>query len=323
METNTFKNLSQKARISAQNDRKAAKAVSDPTIPSVERVARAPTSSSKAIENRLDDIECALKKLELNLNLVDGDTEDATEFEDLKKDILLKCKNNKNTDDLTNFISSMESKRNNNRLKGIVNWLSFICSLIPIINQTSLPQIISKRFTSEDIGSAYNIFQNYMIMLGEIFKAALEGLSSNNENIDRFDKAFEVDFFPTPLTNVTAKITRVPGTLISSISSIPSIIQKIYKLSTPLQITAISGGKEFSKKLCKNYNRLLQIFLLSMFIYILLNSKIRLRQDKTPHNITDMSNIADMFNTSRFIEISGGKKATKGKKAKKPTKSVR
>ena len=314
-----FRTLAHRARTAAQNDRKATRATratraaSDPTIPSVERVVRAPTSSTKSIEKRLDDIECSLKKLELNLSLVDGDTEDATEFSNLKKEIRKKCKIG---DDLDEFLRSMDSKRDNNRLKRIVNWLSFICSVIPLFNQIALPQILSAKFTSKEIETTYSIFKNYIMKIVVIFEKVLNGLVSYKDEIEMLDNALEVDFFPSIGSTVIARASRVPGTIITQI---PSIIRSVNNLSKPLQIEAISKGKQFSKKLCKNYNMILSTFLLSMFMYILFHSKIKFRADNTHHNITDMFK---MMNTTSFLTNSGGGKKTKKTKKTKKSKKI-
>ena len=328
----SLKKVAEDMIISARKDRKTAQAAqaaqaahaaqspSYPTIPSVERVARASTSSSKSIEKRLDYIECALKKLEFNLSLVDGDTEDAKEFDDFKKEIREKCKTG---DDIDEFLRSMDSKRDNNRLKRIVNWLSFICSVIPLLNQTALPQILSTKFTSKEIETTYSIFQIYVMKVVGIFEKVLNGVVSYKDEIEMLDSALEVDFFPSIGSTAIARASRIPGliasTAIAHASSVPgsiatqlpTIISNVRELSKTLQIEAISKGKQFSKNLCKNYNKILSTFLLSMFIYILLHSKIRLRTDNTHHNITDMFNTMNM---TSFLKNSGGKKAKKSAK---------
>lgn len=304
----SFKKVAEDMIISARKNKIAAQAANDPTIPSVERVARASTSSNKSIEKRLDYIECALKKLEFNLSLVDGDTEDATEFEDFKKEIRKKCKTG---DDIDKFLHSMESKRDNNRLKKIVNWLSFICSVISFFNQSAIPQVLSAKFTSEEIGTAYNIFQIYVMKVVGIFEKFLNGLVSYKDEIEILDNALEVDFFPQLGSTAIARASRVPGSIATQL---PTIINNVSELSKTLRIEAISKGKQFSNNLCKNYNKILSTFLLSMFIYILLHSKIKLRTNNTHHNI---HNITDMFNTmnmTSFLKNSGGKKAKKSAK---------
>lgn len=301
----SFKNAAKAVIISARKDRIAAQSPSDPTIPSVERVARASTSSNKSIEKRLDYIECALKKLELNLSLVDGDTEDAIDFDDFKNEIRKKCKTG---DDIDEFLRSMDSKRDNNRLKRIVNWLSFICSVIPLLNQTALPQILSTKFTSKEIETTYSIFQIYVMKVVGIFEKVLNGVVSYKDEIEMLDNALEVDFFPSIGSTAIAHASRVPGSIATQL---PTIISNVRELSKTLQIEAISKGKQFSKNLCKNYNKILSTFLLSMFIYILLHSKIRLRTDNTHHNITDMFNTMNM---TSFLKNSGGKKAKKSAK---------
>lgn len=301
----SLKKVAEDMIISARKDRIAAQSPSDPTIPSVERVARASTSSNKSIEKRLDYIECALKKLELNLSLVDGDTEDAKEFDDFKNEIRKKCKTG---DDIDEFLRSMDSKRDNNRLKKIVNWLSFICSVIPLLNQTALPQILSTKFTSKEIETTYSIFQIYVMKVVGIFKNFLNSVVSYKDEIEMLDNALEVDFFPSIGSTAIAHASRVPGSIATQL---PTIISNVRELSKTLQIEAISKGKQFSKNLCKNYNKILSTFLLSMFIYILLHSKIRLRTDNTHHNITDMFNTMNM---TSFLKNSGGKKAKKSAK---------
>ena len=147
-----------------------------------------------------------------------------------------------------------------------------------------------------------------------IFEKVLNGVVSYKDEIEILDNALEVDFFPQLGSTAIARASRLPGSIATQL---PTIISLVSELSNTLRIEAISKGKQFSKKLCKNYNKILSTFLLSMFIYILLHSKIRLRPDNTHHNITDMFNTMNM---TSFLKNSGGKKAKKSKKSKKSKK---
>jgi hypothetical protein len=306
-----FRTLADKARTTAASTKntraKSAPTASlaSPTMPSVERVSRVSSSSSKSIDKRLDDIECALKKLELNLILVDGDGEDFDEYSNLKKNLKEKCKADT---ELSDFLSSMDNKRNSNRLKKLINWLSLICPLITLFNQTSLSQIISAKFTNKDLGIADTTFQKYAITAGGIFTEFLDGIEKHKDNIDILDKAYEVEIVPQIANTVFANITRVPGTIMTQL---PSIIRRVHVLSKPMLIDVISKGKHYSSKLCKSYNILITTFYLSMFMYILFYSKFRFKPDNTHHNITDMFK---NMNTTTFLKNSGGKKSKKAAK---------
>jgi len=304
-----FKELAHKARISnaaTQKDKKYTRAQSAPAAfatPSVERFLH--TTSS--IEKRLDDIECSIKKIELNLILVDGEGEDYAEYSDLKNKLKGICKQDTT---LNEFLSSMDNKRNSNRLKRLINWLSLICPLITIFNQTAIPQLISEKITNKDLEIAYPIFQKYAIAAGRIFTEFLNSVEKQKDTVEILDKVYEIDPFSGIINRVLANATRVPGTIVQ----LPSIIRKVHTLSEPLLIEVISKGKHYSSKLCKSYNIIIKIFYLAMFMYILYHSKIRLRGDNTHHNITDMFK---NMNMTSFLKNSGGKKSKKSKKSKK------
>jgi hypothetical protein len=304
----TFKEISVKARIAAQKDKNASAPAAMPSAPSVERIARSTTSSSKSIDKRLDDIECALRKLELNLTLVDGEGEDFQEYSKLKTNLKKICRTDTTLDE---FLTNMDNKRNSNRLKKLINWLSLICPLIISFNQSSLPKIISEKFTSQDIKIAETTFQKYAKKVGEVFSNFLSGVAGYKDEIDIAGAVLEVDIIPAIGNTALANTIRAPETIINS----------VYALSEPLRINAISKGKYYSSKLCISYNILITTFYLSMFMYILYNSKFRLRDDATHPNIAEMFKT---MNATLFLKNSGGKKSKKTKKAaKKQLKSVR
>jgi hypothetical protein len=274
------------------------------------------------IDKRLDDIECSLKKLELNLRLVDADDIEATEFEKLKEKIRNKCETDKNKEE---FLTSMTTKRYNNRLKKIVNYLSFICPVLSIINQTSIPNIISTELAPYVIKDALTNLHLYAGHASTKFQKVLDGAASN---VDLVDKALETDLFSLPddlkgkisdlRTSVSSKGSAVsksvsklanviditPGNLVVKL---PLITKYVAELCSSLKIRV---GNNVSKTLLNKYNILYFTYCLSMF-YILLHSKIKFRVDKD-------SNIFDMFNaTNATIEQEGsGKKGKKMKKSK-------
>ena len=278
---------------------------------------------TRDVDKRLDDIECSIKKLELNLKLVDSEDIEEQNFFKLKDEIGDKCKNDvKKTKE---FLTSMTTKRYENRLKKIVNYLSFICPVLTIINQTSIPNIINTtELTPAIIRSSLNIFQSYVVNVSNVFQEILDGTT---ETVDLLDKGLETDLFPLPddlptkMTTLSANvltladnITDMPGNLVVKL---PVIFKYVSKLCSSQNIRIV--GSNVSKTLLKKYNLLFFTFCLSMF-YILLYSKVRLRVDKD-------SNIFDMFNTTNSTNLlmqgSGKKgKKSKGTKLKKPKKKV-
>jgi len=310
-----FKELAHKARISnaaIQKDKKYTRAQSAPAAPAAPAAQSAPSverflHTTSSIEKRLDDIECSIKKIELNLILVDGEGEDYAEYSDLKNKLKGICKQDTTLND---FLSSMDNKRNSNRLKRLINWLSLICPLITIFNQTAIPQLISEKITNKDLEIAYPTFQKYAIAAGRIFTEFLNSVEKQKDTVEILDKVYEIDPFAGIINSVLANTTRVPGTIVQ----LPSIIRKVHALSEPMRIEVISKGKHYSSKLCKSYNIIIKIFYLAMFMYILYNSKFRLRGDNTHHNITD---VFKNMNMTSFLKNSGGKKSKKSKKTKK------
>lgn len=277
---------------------------------------------SSNIDKRLDDIECSLKKLEFNLRLVDEDDIKEPEFSNLKDKIRVKCKTDKNTEE---FLTSMTTKRYNNRLKKIVNYLSFICPVLSIINQTSIPTIISTELAPAVIKDTLNSLHLFAGQSSTKFQKVLDSTTSN---VDLVDKALETDLFSLPdnfetiisalisnfktslsnkgtaVSNSVSKIVNdiaiVPGYLTTNL---PVITKYVAELCSSLKINVV--GKNISKTLLNKYNILYFTYCLSMF-YILLHSKIRLRVDA--HNTTTIN--------ATITEEGGGKKSKKVKKSK-------
>lgn len=275
---------------------------------------------SSNIDKRLDDIECSLKKLEFNLRLVDEDDIKEPEFSNLKDKIRVKCKTDMNTEE---FLTSMTTKRYNNRLKKIVNYLSFICPVLSIINQTSIPTIISTELAPEVIKDTLNSLHLFAGQSSTKFQKVLDSTTSN---VDLVDKALETDLFSLPdnfktrisalisalTSNVSNKGTAVSNSVSKIVNNIaivpgylttnlPVITKYVAELCSSLKINV--DGKNVSKTLLNKYNILYFTYCLSMF-YILLHSKIRLRVDT--HNTTNAT----------ITEEGGGKKSKKVKKSK-------
>jgi hypothetical protein len=280
--------------------------------------------NSNNIESRLNDIECTLKKLELNLKLVDSEDIETDEFSNLKHEISVKCKHDsKNTKE---FLTNMETKRYDNRLKKIVNYLSFICPVLTIINQTSIPTIINTEFAPEVIKSSLNNFQLYVEVVSKNFQEVLNGTTNT---IDILDKALETDLFSIPynfenkmsslkssisnkgsslktgVSTLANKIATLPGNLTTKL---PDIINYVAQLCSSLNIRGV--GNSVSKTLLKKYNLLYFTFCLSMF-YVMLYSKIRLRVDEK----SNIFNILNTTNTTNLLMQGSGKKGKKVKKS--------
>ena len=271
---------------------------------------------SHNIDKRLDDIECSLKKLELNLRLVDADDIEEPEFSNLKDKIRDKCKADKNKEE---FFTSMTTKRYNNRLKKIVNYLSFICPVLSIINQTSIPNIISMEFAPDVIRSSLTDLHLYAGDLSKNFQMVLDGTASN---VDLLDKGLETDILSFPdnfktridalmkgISNKGTSVSKGVSKLVNDIAimpgnlttKLPVITKYVYELCSSLKIRVVNSN--VSKTLLNKYNILYFTYCLSMF-YILLHSKIRLRVDA--HNTTNAT----------ITENGGGKKSKKVKKSK-------
>lgn len=276
--------------------------------------------STGNINKRLDDIECSLKKLELNLRLVDEDDIKESEFSVLKDKIRDKCETDKNKEE---FLTSMTTKRYNNRLKKIVNYLSFICPVLSIINQTSIPNIISTELAPAVIKDTLTSLHLFAGQSSTKFQKVLDSATSN---VDLVDKGLETDLFSLPdnlktiisdlktgvsnkgtavsksVSKIANDIAIVPGYLTTNL---PVITKYVAELCSSLKIRVV--GKNISKTLLNKYNILYFTYCLSMF-YILLHSKIRLRVDT--HNTTNATIIQD------DEQAFGGKKSKKVKKSK-------
>lgn len=273
---------------------------------------------SHKMEKRLDNVECSLKKLELNLRLVDGDDIDEEEFTKLKNEIEVKCNNDiKNT---KKFLNEMINKKDNNSLKKIVKYLIFIGPVLSTITQTVIPYIVEKELSPEIIKSFLNTYQTYIEHVSKIFQTILQG---GNDTVDLFDKGMEAEFFSVP-NNLTTKITTISDnalTLANDIINIqgnilvklPTILKYVSNVCSSLNIHGVASN--VSRKLLKKYNLLYFTFCLSMF-YILLYSKVKFRADKN-------SNIFHMFNTTNVTNLlmHGNGKKVKKSKSSKPKKN--
>ena len=124
-----FKELAHKARISnaaIQKDKKYTRAQSAPAAPVAPAAQSAPSverflHTTSSIEKRLDDIECSIKKIELNLILVDGEGENYAEYSDLKNKLKGICRVSCKLFNITIFLSVSYHLVTNSPSVSIVN----------------------------------------------------------------------------------------------------------------------------------------------------------------------------------------------------------
>lgn len=145
------------------------------------------TSPSVLVPNELTDnlynmvkkLQCDVKKLELNLKLVDSDNISTEDYNELRKQITSIC----GLDDgkTEEFFKNMDVKRGVNLLKRIVTYLQIIAPMCGILNLVVVPYIISGLKKIEEaakknlLGKCFRTFQK---SYGAI------GLMANNLTID-------------------------------------------------------------------------------------------------------------------------------------------
>ena len=167
------------------------------SAPAPRRASQSPRASPHSpqdmdeTEKRFRAIECSIKKIELQLKLVDGEIMSNKEYAALTAEII-KCDahNPDNLGEGTDFIMSVNNKRMDNRYKYILKFISIINPLLTACNIGFLQEIDTKEVSSELIGDAINKTNGYLNTLGSAINYFLE---NGNDGADKIDKLMDLN----------------------------------------------------------------------------------------------------------------------------------
>lgn len=248
---------------------------------------RASSSSSNATDKRLSAIECSIKKIELQLKLVDGEIMGNKEFGELKSEILDCSKPNfNNMDEIMEFLRSADNKRADNRYKYILNVVSIVCPLLSACNIGFLKEINPEEISTELIGDAINKTTNYLTNVKEAVNYFIE---NGDEGAGKIDTLIDLNILSSDAFDNYREVAGVSAVMIGKMSRNVLVLQK--ELCKYLVIKT----KKISNKI--GWNILSKTFCICVFYYILFSK------------IVGNGNGSDR--TGRFTEVDGGSKKKK------------
>ena len=217
-------------------------------------------------------LQCDVKKLELNLKLVDSDNMSTEDYNKLRDKIISICGDDGNTD---KFFKDMDVKRGVNLLKRVVTYLQMIATVCGILNLTAVPFIMSSVKKMDDysknvlltkcfrtfnksydmLASTANAFRinNYIDMLGLIEKAA---------GVDMIDGPVEI---ANPVQGKDA-LKKGLFDVVNSFST--NTVSVVKKLLHPFK-NDLNRGPQYNL-LINKCNKLWSIVCLSLWLYIIL-----------------------------------------------------
>ena len=232
----------------------------------------AASASADNLRNMVKKLQCDVKKLELNLKLVDSDNMSTEDYNKLRDKIISICGDDGNTD---KFFKDMDVKRGVNLLKRVVTYLQMIATVCGILNLTAVPFIMSSVKKMDDypknvlltkcfrtfnksydmLASTANAFRinNYIDMLGLIEKAA---------GVDMIDGPVEI---ANPVQGKDA-LKKGLFDVVNSFST--NTVSVVKKLLHPFKEEPNRGGQY--NLLINKCNKLWSIVCLSLWLYIIL-----------------------------------------------------
>jgi hypothetical protein len=230
--------------------------------------------SNASPDNILDmvkTLQCDVKKLELNLKLVDSDNMSTEDYNEIKEKIISICRDDENTQ---KFFKDMEVKRGVNLLKRVVTYLQMIAPICGIINLTAVPYITSsvKNMDVEHknalLVKCFRTFKMSYVALASIpnkftidDNVDMLGLIENAADVDLLDGPVEI---ANPVTGMDA-LKRGLFNVVNTFSDKTVSVAK--KLLTPFKNNSKKG--ERYNLLIDKCNKLWSIVCLSMWLYII------------------------------------------------------
>jgi hypothetical protein len=254
-------------------------------------------SATSNTEKRLEAIECSIKKIELQLKLVDGEIMGNKEFGELKSEILDCSKPNfSNMDEIMEFLRSADNKRADNRYKYILNVISIVCPLLSACNIGFLKEINPEEVSTELIGEAINKTTSYLTTVKEAINYFIE---NGDEGAGKIDTLMDLNVLSSDAFDTYREGAEISAVMIGRMSRNVLVLQK--ELCKYLVIKT----KKISNKL--DWNILSKTFCICVFYYVLFS--------KVAGSGSGGSGSGNASNAvGRFMEIEGGKKKNKKRK---------
>jgi hypothetical protein len=263
---------------------------------------QASSSGTGNTEKRLEAIECSIKKIELQLKLVDGEIMGNKEFGELKKEIMDCSKPTfSNMDEIMEFLRSADNKRADNRYKYILNVISIVCPLLSACNIGFLKEINPEEISTELIGDAINKTTSYLTTVKQAVNYFIE---NGDEGAGKIDTLMDLNVLSSDAFDNYREGAEISAVMIGKMSRNVLVLQK--ELCKYLVIKT----KKISNKM--NWNILSKTFCICVFYYVLF-SKVAGGGSGGSGNASNA--------VGRFMEVggsgSGGSGGSGGKKKNK------
>ena len=253
------------------------------------RAVRSSSSATDATEDRLRAIECSIKKIELQLKLVDGEIMSNSEFQGLTKEILDCDKPNfTNMDETMDFLRSVDNKRSDNRYKYVLKVISIVCPLLSACNIGFLKEINTEEISTELIGDALNKSKSYL----STFTGAVNYFIENGDDgADKLETLMDLNVISSDAFDYYKDVAEI------SKIKIGKVTRSVISLQKELGKHLIIKSKKLSTTLYNkmNWKILSKAFCTCVFYYILFSSVVG-----------DVANKSEYNDTNRLFEIEGG-----------------
>jgi hypothetical protein len=279
----------------AIKDKKQTQSMNLPTISNVSNVSNVSSASVDNLRDVVKKLQCDVKKLELNLKLVDNDYISNTDYNKLKDTIRSICDlDGGNTE---KFFNEMDYKKNVNFIKRVVSYLQMISPICNIINLTIIP------FVMKNIKHMGDMDRNKLLEKSfDTFNKMFQTLSTATSTDD-------VDVLGLVQNSIDSGFTdRIAENV--SVTNMEDIKQKLFDVAKSLNVNTVRVVKKLINPfktitnrgprynaLVNKCNKLLGMICLSVWYYIIYAK------------LNNMSSDNDMT----FI-LMGGRKKRKPKK---------
>jgi hypothetical protein len=248
---------------------------------------RASSSGTGNTEKRLEAIECSIKKIELQLKLVDGEIMGNKEFGELKKEIMDCSKPTfSNMDEIMEFLRSADNKRADNRYKYILNVISIVCPMLSACNIGFVKEINPEEISTELIGDAINKTTSYLTTVKQAVNYFIE---NGDEGAGKIDTLMDLNVLSSDAFDNYREGAEISAVMIGKMSRNVLVLQK--ELCKYLVIKT----KKISNKM--NWNILSKTFCICVFYYVLF-SKVAGGGSGSSGNASNA--------VGRFMEVGGG-----------------
>jgi hypothetical protein len=246
------------------------------------------SSSTNENENRFRAIECSIKKIELQLKLVDGEIMSNKEFNDLTSEILDCDKPNFATmEDTMDFLRSVDNKRADNRYKQVLKIVSIVCPLLSACNIGFLKEINTEEISSELIGDAINKSTSY---LSSFTTAVNYFIENGDDGADKIDTLMDLNVISSDALDNYKDMAEISKAKVSKIT------QNVLTLQKELCKYLIIKSKKISKTLHNrlSWKILSKAFCTCVFYYILFTSVAGVGVNQSE------------YKTGKILELDGG-----------------